>query len=243
MKKFYIKLYYANDIFLIILLSVIIIFTTTLGVLFEKNTPYRQVAISECSRSIIVIDAGHGGEDSGAVSASGILEKDVNLLIAKEIGRLLTEKGFSVVYTRTEDKLLYSEEQNVKGLRKINDLKNRCSIANAYPDSIFISIHCNSFSMPKYSGLQVYYSYLEESRSLANTIQERVRADIQPDNNRRVKEGDNIYLMENVITTAVLIECGFLSNEEESKRLWEKEYQNRLSFSIVCGIIEYIENQ
>jgi N-acetylmuramoyl-L-alanine amidase len=189
---------------------------------------------------VVVIDAGHGGEDPGASSSAGVLEKDVNLQIAGKVGCLLTEKGFTVVYTRTEDKLLYTEQQNVKGLRKINDLKNRCKIANSYEDSIFISVHCNSFSMPKYSGLQVYYSREEGSYSLASSIQERVRTELQPENNRKVKEGKGIYLMENIRTTAVLIECGFLSNEEERNKLLDEEYQNKLAFIIANSIIEYI---
>ena len=191
---------------------------------------------------IIILDAGHGGEDSGAVGVNGVLEKDLNLQIALEIGRIFEEKNYVVVYTRTDDHLLYTEEQNIKGIRKINDLKNRCRFAEKYPESIFISIHMNSFGSAKYSGLQVYYSgNNEESRLLADTIQNRVATDIQKDNKRVIKRGNDMYILENINNTAVLIECGFLTNEEECKKLSEKEYQKQLSFSIVCGIIEYIE--
>lgn len=191
---------------------------------------------------IVIIDAGHGGEDPGAVGDGNVYEKDLNLQIALEIGKALEEKGYIAVYTRTDDRLLYKEEENIKGIRKISDLKNRCEVASRYPESIFISIHMNSFGSSKYSGLQVYYQEnSDESKNLASSIQGRVVNDLQKDNNRSVKEGKGIYLLENISNTAVLVECGFITNQQECKKLLEKEYQKQLSFSIVCGIIEYIE--
>ena len=95
---------------------------------------------------IIIIDAGHGGEDSGAVGVDGSLEKNIALSLAFEIGNLLEEKGYAVVYTRTTDALLYKPEENIKGIRKISDLKNRCAVAKNYPESVFVSVHLNSFS-------------------------------------------------------------------------------------------------
>ena len=191
---------------------------------------------------IIILDAGHGGEDPGAVADGGIYEKDLNLQIALEIGRILEEKGYIVVYTRTDDKLLYKEEENVKGIRKISDLKNRCKFADRYPGSIFVSIHMNSFGSSKYSGLQVYYSLdNQQSLSLANSVQERVVNDIQNSNKRVTKPGKDMYILEHISNPAILIECGFITNQEELKKLSEKEYQKQLSFSIVCGIIDYID--
>ena len=193
---------------------------------------------------IIILDPGHGGEDCGAIGVSGIYEKDLNLQMARCVGELLEKEGYLVVYTRQEDKLLYGEDENIKGIRKISDLKNRCKIAEAYPDAIFVSLHMNSFGNSKYSGLQVYYSENDgRSTVLAESVQNKVRDLIQPDNNRKTKKGDGIYVLENISTPAILIECGFLSNPEECEKLSEKEYQNRLSFSIVCGIIEYMEKQ
>ena len=99
----------------------------------------------------------------------------------------------------------------------------------------------NSFGNEKYSGLHVYYApESRESEVLAQTIQNRVRDDVQPNNNRVPKPGKNIYLLENLENTAVLVECGFLTNKAECEKLSEKEYQKELSFAIVCGIIEYM---
>ncbi len=192
---------------------------------------------------IVIVDAGHGGEDGGASGVNGVLEKDLNLQMALEIGARFEEEGYAVVYTRTDDRLLYREEENVKGIRKISDLKNRCKIAEMYPDSVFVSVHMNSFGDSKYSGLQVYYSTEnEESERIARGIQEQVKSDVQNQNNRKAKKGDGIYILENISNPAVLVECGFLTNSDECKKLSEKEYQKQLSFSIVCGIINNIEN-
>ena len=190
---------------------------------------------------VIIIDAGHGGEDPGAVGINGTYEKDLNLAIALTIGEELKAKGYTVVYTRTEDKMLYLPEENIKGMRKISDLKNRCKITAEYNDCIFVSIHMNSYGASKYSGLQVYYTEGNEgSKTLANKIQTTVKKELQPENNRQIKSGRSLYLLENATGTAVLIECGFLSNENECQKLSQKEYQKELSFSIICGIIEYI---
>ena len=108
--------------------------------------------------------------------------------------------------------------------------------------AIFISIHMNSFASSKYSGLQVYFSENNDySRVLATKIQSSVKEGLQNENDRVVKPGKDMYIMENVSNPAVLIECGFLTNYEECKKLSQKEYQNRLSLAIVCGIIEYKE--
>ena len=187
---------------------------------------------------IFVLDAGHGGEDCGAIGQNGVYEKDLNFAIAMELGRQLEDMGYTVVYTRTEDKLLYTEEENIKGLRKIYDLKNRVKLTEKYPSAVFISLHMNSFSDPQYDGLQVFYSKNNsESYCLAASIQAQVKEKIQPNNKRAVREGNGLYLMENLSCPAVLIECGFLSNPGECEKLCEKEYQKQLCFSILCGII------
>ena len=225
-----------------LVLMVILASVVGVGFRYFGETAILQAVAGIPQSRIIIIDAGHGGEDSGAVGVNSVLEKDINLQMALEIGRAFEEKDYIVVYTRTDDRLLYTEEQNVKGIRKINDLKNRCKFAEKYPESIFVSIHMNSFGSSKYSGTQVYYSEnSKESRLLADSIQNRVISDLQKNNNRKIKPGNDVYILENVKNTAVLIECGFLTNKEECEKLSEKEYQKELSFSIVCGIIEYIE--
>ena len=211
-----------------------------IGVIVNATENKSTLASAE-SELVIVIDAGHGGEDSGAVGINGAYEKDLNLAIALAVGEELKNRGYNIVYTRTEDKMLYTPEENIKGMRKISDLKNRCKITNQYDNCIMISIHMNTYGSSKYSGLQVYYADgNEESRELATRIQNSVRSKIQPDNNRQVKNGKSLYLLDNSNGTPVIVECGFLSNEAECQKLSQKEYQKELSFSIIYGIIEYI---
>ena len=208
-----------------------------------RRNEYEKEVSAEPFKKLIVIDAGHGGEDCGAIGVTGVLEKDLNLDVAFNVGRLLQDEGYLVVYTRSEDKMLYAPDEDVKGIRKISDLKNRCKIAESYPDAVFVSIHMNSFGDSRYSGLQVYYSENNEgSERLASSVQAKVCELVQKENKRNVKAGSGLYLLENISGEAILVECGFLTNEEECKKLSEKEYQNALSFAIVCGIIEYVEN-
>ena len=203
---------------------------------FYGESVYTNVSAGE---KIFIIDAGHGGEDCGAIGCNGVYEKNLNFEIAQALGEELSDLGYAVIYTRTEDKLLYSEAENIKGLRKIYDLKNRVKIAEDYPNAIFISVHMNSFSDARYSGLQVFYSENnEESYRIATSVQSQVKETLQPNNNRSVRVGEGLYLMENLTCPAILIECGFISNTEECEKLCEKEYQKRLCFSILCGIIE-----
>ena len=246
MKIFVINLVKRDTITAIVgvALALIILLATVIGVVTRVygEDLILQSADAVPYEKIIIIDAGHGGEDPGAVGVDGSLEKDINLEIALQIGKMLEAEDFIVVYTRTDDRLLYTEEENIKGIRKISDLKNRCKVAERYPESMFISIHMNSFGSEKYSGLQVYYSENnEQSRVLADSIQNNVREDLQTNNNRVIKAGKDMYILENIQNNAVLIECGFLTNKEECKKLSEKEYQKQLSFSIVCGIIEYMD--
>lgn len=210
--------------------------------IFHGNELYVSAASYGTLENVIILDAGHGGEDCGAIGENGVFEKDINLAVTEFMGEELEKLGYAVIYTRREDRLLYKDEENVKGLRKISDLKNRCAIANSYPEAVFVSIHMNSFGDSRYSGLQVYYSERnEESRFLAEAIQTTVKERLQTTNERRTKAGRDIYVLENVDNRAVLVECGFLSNKDECEKLSKKEYQKQLSFLIVCAIIEYIE--
>ena len=209
---------------------------------YLKSSEYEEALSNVTERSTVIIDAGHGGEDCGAIGVSGVYEKDLNLEVAKALGEEFADRGYAVIYTRLDDRLLYTEEENIYGIRKISDLKNRCKIGAETPNAIFISIHMNSFSQPKYSGTHVYYSEKnEESYPLAMSVQSKIKADLQPDNNRVPKPGKNMYLLENLENPALLIECGFLTNPDECEKLSQKEYQKSLSFSIVCAIIEHIE--
>ena len=190
---------------------------------------------------VIILDPGHGGEDPGAIGGDSVYEKDLNLSICRFMRDELLANGYTVVMTRDEDKMLYTDSENIKGIRKISDLKNRVKLFNSYGNAVVISIHMNSFSEPKYHGTQIYCADSEEARLLATFVRYEVRREIQPDNRRPIKGSEGIYLLEHSENPTILVECGFLSNEEECAKLSEKDYQKRLSFALVCGIIKYIE--
>lgn len=191
---------------------------------------------------VVVIDAGHGGEDGGAVGTTGIYEKTVNLQIATMLCDLLHSNGIETVMTRTEDILLYDKNSDYHGQKKIQDLSNRRKIAEQYENAVFISIHMNSFPQAQYQGLQVYYSQNNpKSQHLAQMIQISVQQAIQPENGRKVKAADsNIYLLDRLTCPSVLVECGFLSNPQECALLSSKEYQKKLSLLLCRSVLEFL---
>ena len=191
----------------------------------------------------VIIDAGHGGEDGGAVGTNGVFEKDLNLKIAKELDAMLRAAGINTRLTRTEDILLYDKNVDYHGRKKALDMAARLAITKEYENAVFISIHMNKFTQPKYSGLQVYYSENSaKSKELARLVQELTVKNLQPDNNRKIKpSAGNIYLLENILHPAILIECGFLSNADECEALCTPEYQKRLCVVIYSSIMNYFD--
>ena len=193
--------------------------------------------------SVVVIDAGHGGEDGGASSAAGLLEKDVNLSVAFTLRDLFEAAGVPVVMTRTEDRLLYDRNVDFKGRKKTLDLAARRIMAEKVAaevggDSLFISIHMNAFPAPQYSGMQVWYGVgSPRSAEVAASIQS-ASLSIRPDNHRQIKAaGSSIYLLDRIQSPAVLVECGFLSNPDEAKRLANEAYQRAVAAVIFAGVV------
>ncbi len=189
----------------------------------------------------VVIDAGHGGEDGGTSSASGLVEKDVNLALAFQLRDLLELNGIPTIMTRTEDILLYNRNVDFKGRKKVLDLAARSAIANNTPNCILVSIHMNAYPDPQYHGLQVWYSpHDEDSKLLAELVQNNAKT-LQPDNHRGIKaSGSNIYLLHHATYPAILVECGFLSNPQEAANLSKDAYRRALAMVIFQGIMAYI---
>ena len=200
--------------------------------------------------TVYVIDAGHGGEDGGAVGHIGnvsVPEKDINLAVAQALASLLRESGAQVVLTRETDTLLYDRGADYQGRKKALDMAARLAIAEkaaARGEVVFVSIHQNTFSSPAYHGLQVYHSTnTPASARLAQTIQDTARQQLAPDNNRKIKPGGDIYLLKQLSCPAVLVECGFLSHPEECAALATEEYQNRVAYAIFCALRTYAAQQ
>lgn len=191
----------------------------------------------------VIIDAGHGGEDGGAVGINGTCEKELNLAIALELDALLRAEGISTRLTRDGDYMLYDKFSNYSGHKKSQDLAARLAIANEYENAIFVSIHMNSFPQEKYSGLQVYYSENSTaSKQLADIIQRLTAENLQPQNTRLTKASEGkIYLLKNIKLPAVLVECGFLSNSEECALLCRADYRHRLCMVLFSSVINYFD--
>ena len=197
--------------------------------------------------TVVVIDAGHGGEDGGASSAAGLLEKDVNLSVSFALRDLFEAAGVPVVMTRTEDKLLYDRNVDFRGRKKALDLAARRIIAEKTAEaadevegtSLFISIHMNAFPAPQYSGMQVWYGTGDPlSAEVAEGIQAASTA-LMPDNHRKTKAaGSSIYLLDRIQSPAVLVECGFLSNPAEAERLADEAYQRAVATVVFAGVVK-----
>lgn len=226
------------------ILSAVFILTSSLVLMyFSNNKQLLKISVfsSNINQETIIIDAGHGGFDGGAVALDGTVEKDINLLISHKLKDMLQLQGFNVIMTRYDDSATdNTEDQNISS-RKTSDLRNRLRLMNSSPDAIFVSIHLNKFNFASANGLQVFYSpNTANSKNLAELIQTSVKTMLQPTNDRVVKKGTkSTYLLYNARIPAVIVECGFLSNTEELIMLKDDTYQSKLAFCIFCGITDY----
>ena len=202
--------------------------------------PRRDTVAYGAPQLTVVLDAGHGGEDGGARSAPGVLEKNINLDIALRLRDLLEANGVAVVLTRSTDVLLYDRDVDYHGRKKALDLAARRKIAEETENCIFVSIHMNAFPQTQYHGLQVWYSPNHaDSATLADAVQELTRSQLQPENNRRVKAATSaIYLLHHLRMPAILVECGFLSNPQEAERLATAEYREQLAFLLFLALTD-----
>lgn len=232
-------------IFLIISAICICALAFLFGTLYIPNGIETTVTNTDITEYTIIIDAGHGGEDGGASSVAGLIEKDVNLDIAKMLCDMLKKRGINVVMTREDDRLLYDRNVDYHGRKKKLDLAARLAIAKNTDNAILVSIHMNSFTDPKYSGLQVWYSQnMPESLTLADIIQSKNREMLQPENKRTTKAATSaIRMLDSAPCIAVLVECGFLSNVEEASKFQTAEYKEQVAYVICCSICEFLEKQ
>ena len=186
--------------------------------------------------TVVVIDAGHGGEDGGAVARDGTVESHINLNIALKLEQMMRLYGVSCVMIRREDISIYDEGAATLREKKISDLKNRVDIVNAINDAILISIHQNTFASAKYCGAQTFYTDNEQSRLFAEKIQENLKSALDPENSRVAAAAPSgVYLLSHVNCPAVLVECGFLSNAQEAQKLIRDAYQIKIAAALTAA--------
>lgn len=218
-----------------VILSLMIIgaFVTNKAVnVYTQNKPLE-------NRTCVIIDAGHGGVDGGAVSYTGVEESMINLEIALRLNDLMHLLGIQTYMIRTEDISIYTSGETIAA-KKVSDLKNRVKIINETSNGVLISIHQNYFEDSRYSGAQVFY---KDDPTLAKQLQTAFVKTLNPGSNRKVKKANEVYLMQNVNCPAALIECGFLSNQAEEAKLKSDDYQKKICCVIGSVMSCYIYNK
>ena len=205
-----------------------IIFIFLLCLILFLTSVYASLPLSG---KLIIIDVGHGAKDIGT-SYNDINEKDLNLSISKKLELALIKNGASVILTREDDYDLSSPNAN---RRKRSDFDNRIKLINSSSANMYLSIHINNLEDKSYSGAQVFY-YGENNKRLAETIQKELNTIAYP---RGIKKMPNVYMYKQLKITGVLIECGFISNDNEREKLQTDEYQQQLANIIVKSIIKY----
>ena len=207
---------------------------STAATVFSESRPIER-------QHCVIIDAGHGGEDGGATSCTGILESRINLQISLRLRDLLHLLGYETRMIRETDTAVNTDGDTIAG-RKLSDLKARVRTVNETENAILISIHQNMFSDSRYSGAQVFHAATGDSKCLAEQMQAALISSLNPGSRRRCKAAEGIYLMEHIQCTGVLVECGFLSNPEEEAKLRSHEYQTQLCCVIGSALNQYLSN-
>ena len=230
------KAFYAAAALLLVLSAV------TVSILLPPKAVETSVSVS-AGKTVWVIDAGHGGEDGGAVAADGSKESDMNLAIARRLDALLVLLGEETRMTRTEDISIHDGSASTLREKKRSDLENRVELVNSTQGAILVSIHQNSLPSSKRThGAQVFFRKEEGSAALANAVQHALNETVNLENEKTEKAIDpSIYLMKNVTAPAILIECGFLSNENETALLKSADYQQKLAVVIASGLLQSSE--
>lgn len=194
------------------------------------------------SNHVVILDAGHGLPDGGAVAEDGTYESSINLCIVEKLQKLLESSSCTVILTRSDEDGIYEMDADTIRKKKISDMKNRVEIGNHSDAEIFVSIHLNKIPSTKYSGWQTFYkNENENSLKLANSIQENLNYAIQKENKRVPEKVPNIYLAKNLDIPFTIVECGFLSNSAECNLLKTENYQEVLAWGIYTGIMDYFK--
>lgn len=216
------------------MIGVIILLALALGRLNSLMEPAMNRVVAQRPGPLI-LDAGHGGEDGGAVSITGVPESQINLAIVLDMRDILGLYGVDPVVLREEDISLHDGDASTLREKKASDLKNRVAIVEGVEGGTLISIHQNTYTSSRYRGAQTFYAPTEGSQPLAEHIQTAVRTGLQPDNERAVKQiPDTVYLMNHISCPAILVECGFLTNPEEEALLRDEDYQRQMA-AVLAG--------
>lgn len=222
------------------MMGLIALLVTALGTMITGEEYLQTQGVQTECKGLIVIDPGHGGKDPGKVGCHNEIEKEINLAIALLVEDKLLEAGYEVAMTRESDTTATGEYDSTK----MEDMTARVKFINEKTPLCCVSIHQNSYTQSGVRGAQAfYYSGSEEGKALAEALQHSLIEIADPENTRKIKAEDSYYVLKNTVCPIVIIECGFLSDEDESLKLNSPEYQELLASAIVEGIIEYVEKE
>jgi N-acetylmuramoyl-L-alanine amidase len=192
----------------------------------------------------LVIDAGHGGEDGGAVSVSGAVESQINLAIALRLDALMGLYGVNTLMLRSTDISLHDSDASTLRQKKVSDLHNRAAAIEELDDPVVISIHQNTYTDERFHGAQVFYANGQLSLPLAQLTQTALKEALDPENERQpTAVAENVYLMNHISCRAILVECGFLSNPEEDRLLQSSDYQLKLAAVLAGAYLSYQQTE
>lgn len=226
-----------------ILILMMLLITSVIVIVINNNKDATNT-FYQLYDKVVIIDPGHGGIDGGAVGRNtGVLESKVNLDIAFKLKRYLEEAGCIVIMTRNKDIGLYNNSGTVRK-RKNEDLRNRKKIFDNSKANLVVSIHLNSFPQGKYYGAQTFYPQRSDnSKSAAENIQDSLVRTLDNNNKRKASLKRDVYILKNVKTPTVIVECGFLSNAREEKLLIQDGYQDKIAWAIYVGLMEHFNDK
>lgn len=227
-------------------LAVILSSVLFLALIYIANQEDAFLTVSDAENvPLLIIDAGHGGEDGGAIAIDGTYEKDINLQIALQLQSICSLFGMDTIMIRTSDADLADHTLPTIRKRKVSDINARMQIINNNPHSVYIGVHQNQYEDESVKGLQVFYSdNTDVSKKIAESVQRYTLSALQADNNRKVKAaGKDIYLLYHAQVPAIMVECGFISNQEECKLLKDLTYGTKISLCIAGGLIRYYNTE
>lgn len=224
--------------------TILALFAIFAAILWQGNAvnASKNLELKQNGEFILIIDPGHGGFDPGAVASDGTTESKINLAVGLQMEEMARLLGVETDMTRREDVSTESDANAAVRQRKNSDLKNRMEQINGISGGVLVSLHQNSLpQVPAVHGAQVFYSEVEDSRELAETVQSALNTVIN-DRNKEVKAaGGGVYLLKNAKIPAILVECGFLSNGDETALLNTQAHQNRLALTILASVLEHLQ--
>ena len=213
------------------------------AVVCGQNGGAREAASKQANHTdsrLVIIDAGHGGDDPGKIGVDGVQEKELNLKMALALRDLLEQQDVEVLMTREDVGGLYDERTSNK---KVQDMRRRCELINREKPACVVSIHQNSYHEESIHGAQVfYYKTSKESGELAKILKKELARVVEPTNHRQAKANDTYYLLKKTEAPTVIVECGFLSNWDECAKLQNEEYQAKLVWAIQMGVLKYLNS-